>query len=124
MDLTQTDTLQRELNSLTNTAKAAAGHPFLPAPARDAITQACFVMQLLGQHVLQGQPLARPFAAAADEPTSERPSDGESIAIAMHRLAGAIEADTEARAAAYAKTDKLIDLVYPRIASEFAALNS
>lgn len=40
--------LKAELDALQATACAAAKHPFLPAPARDAIVQACYLMQTMG----------------------------------------------------------------------------
>jgi hypothetical protein len=45
--------MKAELQQLQETAAAAARHPFLPAPARDAIVQAAYVMQCMGAKVLE-----------------------------------------------------------------------
>jgi hypothetical protein len=45
--------LQTEITGLQHTALQAAKNHFLPAPARDAITQACFVIVTLAGEVEQ-----------------------------------------------------------------------
>ena len=44
--------LQAEISALQKTAMVAAKNPFLPAPARDAIAQAVYCIEVLASEVL------------------------------------------------------------------------
>lgn len=51
MTPTEKTPLQQQIDQLKETAKAAEGHPFLPAAARDAIGQAVAVIVALADEV-------------------------------------------------------------------------
>ena len=59
--------LSTEIATLRRTCKAAAASPFLPAPVRDSITQACTVIEALAVEV---QALRRDVDAPATTETN------------------------------------------------------